>query len=202
MATRRYIPAGGRDAPAPTEVRILDAAEGFVVAGTFHEATMQQIAEAAATSRATVFGRFGSKLGVLEALSLRCAGGPEMRAIRDAFAVEDPVDAVDAVVAATCLLWERQGSILRTLKAISILEPDAGRLIDEQRADQHGSLQRLVRRLGRAGALRPGLSEPRALATLHVATSLETFVELRQQYGLSLAAVRQTVGELSRSILA
>jgi AcrR family transcriptional regulator len=201
MATRRYVPVAGRNATASTETRILDAAERFVVDGTFHETTVQQIAEAAGTSRATVFGRLGSKLGVLEALSLRCAGGPEMGGIRDAFALADPVAALDAVAAASCVLWERQGSILRTLKAISILEPEAGRLIEQQRADQHSSLQRLVRRLGKAGTLRPGLSEPRALATLHVATSVETFVELRHQYGLSFAAVRQTVGELARSVL-
>jgi hypothetical protein len=38
-------------------------------------------------ARATVFSRFGSKLGVLEALSERCAGGPEMRAVREAQAL-------------------------------------------------------------------------------------------------------------------
>lgn len=201
MPTRRYAGAHA-DAPTATASRILDAAERFVTEGRFHEATMQQLAEAAGASRATVFGRFGSKLGVLEALSVRCSGGPEMRALRDGFAAEDPVAALDAVAAAACVLWERQGAILRTLKAISILEPEAGRLIDEQRTEQRVSLHRLVQRLRRAGALRPGLPEPRALATLHVATSLETFVELRRQYGLSLAATRQTVGELSRSVLA
>jgi AcrR family transcriptional regulator len=202
MATRRYVPPAGRDAPAPTEARILDAAERLVVGGAFHEATMLQIAEAAGVSRATVFARLHSKLGVLEALSVRCSGGPEMRGIREAFAVEDPAAAVDAVASAACVLWERQGSILRTLKAISILEPEAGRLIEEQRADQHGSLTELVRRLARAGLLRPGLGEQRAVATLHVATSVETFVELRLGYGLSPAAVRQTVAELCRSVLA
>ena len=124
-----------------------------------------------------------------------------MAAIRAAFAVKDPVAALDAVVAATCVLWERPGLILRTLKAISILEPGAGRLISEQRADQHDSLQRLVERLAETGALRPALTESRALATLHVATRVETFVELRQHYELSLPAVEETVGELSRSVL-
>ena len=81
-------------------------------------------------SRATVFTRFGSKLGVLEALSRRCAGGPEMRALRDAQGVEDPVAAVDAVLDAGCDLWEKEGYIMVQLKAIVVLEPDASAIID------------------------------------------------------------------------
>jgi AcrR family transcriptional regulator len=67
------------------------------------------LARRAGVSRARVFARFGSKLGVLEALSLRCAGGPEMRALRDAQGVEDPVAAVDALLDAGCDLWEKEG---------------------------------------------------------------------------------------------
>jgi AcrR family transcriptional regulator len=67
------------------------------------------LARRAGVSRARVFARFGSKLGVLEALSLRCAGRPEMRALRDAQGVEDPVAAVDALLDAGCDLWEKEG---------------------------------------------------------------------------------------------
>jgi hypothetical protein len=55
---------------------------------------MKDLARRAGVSRATVFSRFGSKLGVLEALTVRCAGGPEMRAIKSALAIEDPVEAL------------------------------------------------------------------------------------------------------------
>jgi AcrR family transcriptional regulator len=88
------------------------------------------LARRAGVSRATVFTRFGSKLGVLEALSLRCACGPEMRALRDAQGVEDPVAAADAVLDAGCDLWEKEGYIMVQLKAIVVLEPDASAIID------------------------------------------------------------------------
>ena len=190
-----------RNAPPPTEARILDAAERFVVDGTFHEATMQQIAAAAGTSRATVFGRFGSKLGVLEALSIRSPAARRWRASAPPSPSRTPSPpSTPSSPRRACVCWERQVRF-RTLKAISILEPGAGRLIAEQRADQHDSLQGLVQRLGQAGALRPRLTESRALATLHVATSVETFVELRHHSELSLPAVEETVGVLSRSVL-
>jgi hypothetical protein len=58
-----------------------------------------------------------------------------------------------------------------------------------------------VRRLARAGKLRPGLSEARAVATLHTLTSLETFLWLRREYGLSLRQARETITELARTVL-
>src|SRR5580765_8687350 len=105
MAPRRYVSHTGRNVAAQTVERVLDAAVDLVAEDAFHTATMDDLARRAGVARATVFSRFGSKLGVLEALSLRCAGGPEMRAIREAQALEDPVAAVDALLLAGCDLW-------------------------------------------------------------------------------------------------
>jgi AcrR family transcriptional regulator len=194
MAVRSYT--APRAVPA-TQARILDAAEALVDAGDFHEATMDELARSAGVARATVFSRFGSKLGVLEALSVRCAGGPEMRAIRRAFALDEPDAALGAVVDASCVLWERHGAILRQLQAIATLAPAAQALVGEQREDQRGSLEGLVARLARAGRLRKGLGERRAVAILHTLTSVETFVELRHAGGLSLREVRDTLRRLT-----
>src|SRR5215831_10120866 len=111
MAPRRYT-STRTSASAQTSERVLDAAAELVAEDAFHTATMDELARRAGVSRATVFTRFGSKLGVLEALSVRCAGGPEMRALREAQAIEDPVAAVEAVLAAGCDLWEQEGYIM------------------------------------------------------------------------------------------
>ena len=55
---------------------MLDAAERLIRDDTFHTATMDELAAAAGVSRATVFNRFGSKLGVLQALFERAMEGP------------------------------------------------------------------------------------------------------------------------------
>ena len=181
--------------------RVLEAAAELVAEDGFHAATMDDLARRAGVSRATVFSRFGSKLGVLEALSLRCAGGPEMRAIREAQAVADPLAAVDALLEASLDLWEKEGYIMVQLKAIVVLEPDATRIIDAQYQDQRDGMQRLARGLAKAGLLREGWTEARATAALHALTSVETFMMMRRDHGLTLARAKSTITEMARAVI-
>jgi AcrR family transcriptional regulator len=182
-----------------TRDRVLEAAEELILAGEFSQATVTELAEKADVSRATVFSRFGSKLGVVQALSVRCAGGPEMRAIREAIALPDPAAAVRAAISASCELWELQGHILLTLKAIAELEPGAIDLIDEQRRDQRESITRIVRGLEREGRLR-GVQRDQAVGALHMITSVESFMELRRNAGLSLPATKRVLTTLATGL--
>ena len=182
--------------PSVSRDRVLEAAEDLILKGAFAPATVTELADLAGVSRATVFSRFGSKLGVLQELSVRCAGGPEMRAIRDAVALDDPVEAVRAVILAGCNHWERQGHILLTLKAVAELEPGAVVLIDEQRDDQRRSMEHIAKNLKRAGKLN-GLKLADAVAALHLITSVESFMELRRNAGLSLDATKTVLTSMA-----
>jgi AcrR family transcriptional regulator len=197
---RPYTAARRRESAESVD-RVLEAAERLIKEGDFHVATMDELAVAAGVSRATVFNRFGSKLGVLEALFTRGMEGPEMAAIQEALALEDPVAALDAVVEAGCAIWQACGFVVEQLQAVAVLEPDAAALVDQQRDEQRADLQGLTRRLAKAGKLRPGLSQARATATLHMLTSLESFLWLRQSYGLSLRQTSETLAELARALL-
>jgi AcrR family transcriptional regulator len=180
---------------------VLGAAERLIREGEFHSATVEELAEEAGVSRATVFNRFGSKLGVLEVLVEGCFSGPEMQAIEEALELEDPVAALEAMIEPSCAIWEAKGFVVEQLYAIVVLEPGAAALIDEIEAEQRSGLQRLTRRLARAGRLRPGLGEARAAATLHMLTSLESFLRLRRAYDLSLRQTRETIAELTCTLL-
>jgi AcrR family transcriptional regulator len=200
MATRPYTASRRRGSPASVE-RVLEAAESLIQQDAFHSATMDELAAAAGVSRATVFNRFGSKLGVLQALFTRCVESPEMDAIRDALQLEDPVAALEAAIEASCAIWEAHSFIVEQLQAIAILEPEAGAIVEQQKDEQRADLQGLTRRLARAGRLRPGLGEARVSATLHLLTSLEAFLWLRREYGLSLGQTRDTIAELAHQLL-
>jgi hypothetical protein len=124
-----------------------------------------------------------------------------MRALREAQAVEDPVAAVEALLLAGCDLWEEEGYILVQLKAIAVLEPDAGQIIDAQYDDQRRGMEDLARALQEAGRLREGWSLARASAALHALSSVETFMLLRRGHGLPLAKVKQTITDLALAML-
>lgn len=200
VAGRRYT-TRPRARGADSVERVLGAAERLIREGTFHLATMDELAATAGVSRATVFNRFGSKLGVLQALFTRGMEGPEMDAIREALAIGDPLAALEAAIEASCAIWESQAFVHEQLQAIVVLEPDASVLVDRQREEQRAELQALAKRLSRAGRLCPGLTEARATATLHMLTSLESFLWLRREYGLSLRQTRETIVELARALL-
>jgi AcrR family transcriptional regulator len=180
---------------------VLEAAERLSRADAFHSATMDELAAAAGVSRATVFNRFGSKLGLLQTLFTRATESPEMGAIGEALAIEDPVAALEALIGAVCAIWEAHGYIHEQLRAIVVLEPDAGAPLEKHAEQQRRDLQGLARRLARADRLRPGLGEARAAATLQMLTSLESFLCLRRQHSLSLRQTRETLAELARTLL-
>jgi AcrR family transcriptional regulator len=200
MATRSYTTSRRRGGPKSVD-RVLEAAEGLIKEDRFHTATMEELAEAAGVSRATVFNRFGSKLGVLEELFTRGMESPEMRAIHEALAIPDPVASLDAVVATGCACWEKHGLMLKQLEAISVLEPDAAEMIRAETEVHRRDLKGLARRLAADRLLRPGLSESRATATLHMLTSLDSFLWLRHDYGFSFRQTRETIAELARTLL-
>jgi AcrR family transcriptional regulator len=200
MAARPYTTSRRRGNPQSVD-RVLDAAERLIRDDAFHSATMEEVAAAAGVSRATVFNRFGSKLGMLQALFTRATESPEMGAIYEALAIEDPVASLEELIAAVCAVWETQGFIYEQLEAIVVLEPDASAPVERHHEEQRRDLQGLARRLRRAERLRPGLSEARATATLQMLTSLESFLWLRREHNLSLRQTRETIAELARTIL-
>ena len=69
-------------------------------------------------------------------------------------------------------------------------------MIDDQRRDQRESMERLARGLEREGRLR-SLTRTQAAAALHMITSVESFMELRRNGGLSLPAVKRVLGEMA-----
>src|SRR5262249_23578186 len=115
-----------------------------------------------------------------------------MRAIYAAIAIEDPIEAVRAIIDAASNHWELQGHILLTLKAVTELEPGVVELIDLQRREQRESMEHLARGLKGARHL-CGLSVDEAASALHLATSVESFMELRRNAGLSLNATKKVL---------
>jgi AcrR family transcriptional regulator len=174
---RERTPRGER-----TRGRITSAVRELLEAGSFHESTIEQVAERAGVSRATLYQHFPSRLDLVDAICDDLALNPALMAIRDA------VD-VDGLISNAVRFWSSEDGILRQLYEAAAVDPAARDFVERQRDDRRAEVERVARHL-RLGK--------RELALLLVLTSYETFGELRRA-GLSDRALTELLLDTAAS---
>lgn len=177
-----------RRAPAASRAKVLAAVHALLGEGAFHTATVEDIAERAGVARATVYQQFGSRLGLVDALCEAFDANPALLRIRD-------VETLDEFVELCVAFWSSEEPVLAQLYGVAAVDPAAAALVERQRSDRRGELERVLRIVA-PKALR------RALPLLLVATSFETYVELRRHAGLSNREIVRRLQELARQALA
>ena len=183
-----------------TRERIKTAVRELLAEGRFHEATVEQVAERAGVARATLYQHFRSRLELVDAICETFNANLALLEIRRIVELPDAAEALDKTVANCVRFWSSEDPILHQLYGVAAIDQAAQDLVDRQRADRRGELERLVRNLNRSG-LKPGISERRALALLLVLTSYETFRELREA-GLTDRQATTLLVETARDLLA
>jgi AcrR family transcriptional regulator len=164
-----------QQATEQTRARILTAARELLVAGGFSGFTIDAVARQAGVARMTVYYQFGSKVGMLEALSDDLAQRGQMDLLPAAFAQPDPRDALDAFIAAFARFWTTDRLVVRRLRALAALDADFEQVVrgrDEWR--RHGArviLGRLSERYGHP----PAEALDEASDSVYTLTSFETF---------------------------
>jgi AcrR family transcriptional regulator len=167
------------DRSQQTRERIMGAVRELLAEGTFHEAPVEEVAERAGVSRATLYQHFRSRVDLVDAICETFAANRALRELREAVELDDPDEALAETVALATAFWASEDAVLGELYGVAAIDPAAQALVERQRADRHGEMARLARRLSSAGRLRAGIGERRALQLLMVLTSYETFRELR-----------------------
>jgi AcrR family transcriptional regulator len=169
--------------------------------GTFHQATVEEVATRAGVARATLYQHFGSRLGLVDALCETFDETPALLALRSAIRNAEPRDAFETAIENTVRFWASQEEILVPLYGAAAVDQAAHDLVERQRTDRRQEFDRLLRRLRHAQLLREDVDEKRALATLLMLTSFETFQELRRNGRLSERDVAGTVKESASALL-
>ena len=178
MSTHAYRRRGEARSQA-TRRRITEAVRQLLAEGAFHTSTVEQVAERAGVSRATVYQHFRSRIDLVDAICDTFDANPALLELRETVTDADPQHALRRTVALCVRFWSSEDAVLAELYGIVALDEAAADLVVRQRADRSGEMRRLARTLARAGALRPRVSEARAHELLLVLTSYETFRELR-----------------------
>jgi AcrR family transcriptional regulator len=173
-----------RSRPRPatdTRGQIVAAVGELLEEGTFHESTVEEVAERAGVARATLYQHFGSRLGLVDAICETVGQTEELRAVKAAAELEDPADAVRGVIAGSVRFWAAHERRLEPLYRVAAVDEAAARLVERQQRDRKRVLAQLAKR--------HSLSLPRLL----VLTSFETYLELRRHAGLSEREVVRTL---------
>jgi AcrR family transcriptional regulator len=183
-----------------TRERIISAVRELLAEGSFHEAPVEEVAERAGVSRATLYQHFRSRVDLVDAICDTFAVNPALLELREAVELPDPEAALAKTIALATRFWASEDSVLRELYGVEAIDPAASALVERQRSDRRGEMERLARHLRTSGRLRPGTSERQALELLMVLTSYETSRELRLA-GLSERQLARTLQKSGRTLL-
>jgi AcrR family transcriptional regulator len=168
--------------------------------GTFHESTVEQVADRAGVARATLYQHFRSRLELVDAICERFDDNPALLTIRKVVELPDPDAALAETMSNAVRFWASEDPILSQLYGVVAIDPAAQDFVERQRSDRRGEMTRLVRHLKSAGRLRRDMPEQRALSLLMVLTSYETFCELRLA-GSSERELVKTLQHAARELL-
>lgn len=178
-SVRSYRLGRRQTAIEQTRSSILGAARAEVALG--EPLSVGRVARRARVSRITVYNQFGSRAGLLEALTA------QMRAPDQQPAGGTAREMLGRRVSAACTSWAEQAPLFRHLP----------------RAVSDGSVSRqLAERLAQSDDLRPGCSIKEAEDVIGLLTSFETFDRLYKDGRRSSAAVAEIIMRLASGILA
>lgn len=176
MTSRGYRLALRRQAEVDRTRSSILAAARELVSEVGPDASVGKVAEQAGVSRITVYNQFGSKAGLLEALSVEARPPlPEMQAVEPG---ADPVDDLRRHIEQACAAWAANPRLYRQLA-----RREQGNSSDSNRA--------LAERLAAADRLRPGCSIKEAEDVIGILTSFPVFDRLHKDGRRSPPAVAE-----------
>ena len=154
MSPRPYRLGQRQATTEQTRARIIAAARELLVASNgFSGFSIDAVARQADVARMTVYYQFGSKIGLLEALSDSLAAHGGMEQLAAAFRSPDPLDALAEYIAVFGRFWNSDRLVTRRLRALAALDPDFEQVVrarDERRREGIRVIAgRLVEKYGR-----------------------------------------------------
>ena len=200
MSPRAYRARTRPKRSEATRDRIVAAVRALLEEGTFHQSTVEEVADRAGVARATLYQHFRSRLELVDAICETFDANPALLELRAVVELPDADAALAETIANAIRFWSSEDTVLRELYGVAAIDPAAQELVGRQRADRRSELERLARNLGRGGRLREAINERRTVALLLVLTSYETFRELREA-GLTDRQVVATLQEAARDLL-
>jgi AcrR family transcriptional regulator len=148
MSPRPYRLGQRQASTEQTRTRILTAARELLMASDgFSSFSIDAVARQADVARMTVYHQFGSKIGLLEALSDSLAAHGGMEQLANAFRQPDALDALDEYITVFSRFWQSDRLVTRRLRALSALDQDFEQVVRARDERRREGLRVIVSRL-------------------------------------------------------
>jgi AcrR family transcriptional regulator len=184
----RYYRLGRRQAAADrTRAVILSTARELLTTGNDPSISVGAVARRAGVSRLTIYNRFGSRAGLLQAVLDDARRRPPAP---NADAAGNPRAQLSHRLSESCLGWASDPSLFRRLPELGLAE-----------SESPGADRALAERLAAADQLRPGCSLKEAEDVIGTLTSFATFDGLYKDGRRSATAVAEILMRLASAIL-
>lgn len=146
---RPYRSAVRAEAADATRARIIEAARALLSGSTGKPAfSVDGVAREAGVTRLTVYNRFESRLGLLEAVFDDIAErGGLLTDLPAAFAESDPHAALHRLVAVFCRFWARHDALMPTFHAVTKIDEEIAASLSLRSERRRRGLDVIVARL-------------------------------------------------------
>lgn len=175
MSPRSYEMVERAKAVAQTRTAILEAAAELLAGERYTEVSLGDVADAADVSRGTVYHQFGSRHGLIEALTTATeeqAGFAHVLAAADG---DEPAQALVATCVELVRFVHETAPLFDNLRSLAQVDADLQAMVQRKDAARRDLMDRLTSSVARAG----GLQVPRGRARA-VVTALTSYEALRE----------------------
>ena len=200
---RPYDSPRRREQAAATRQAVIDAAQELFERDGYAGTSMAAIAQAAQVTPRTVYLGFETKAGLLRAVWNRALRGErddapvaEHRWFQEVINEPDPERTLRHNARNSRRFKERSTRLLQLVRDAAPLEPAIAELWDRIQVEYRANQLAVVRSLG-PGALRRGLSQPRAADILWSLNHPNTWIQLSVLCGWTPAQYERWVGDAS-----
>lgn len=176
MSPRTYRAEGRRAAAEETRGRILEAARSILNGPGPISFSVESVASRADVARMTVYNHFGSKGGLVEALSDELAVRGGIGRLPEAFRAPDARAGLRRLVEVFVGFWDREQVAIRRLRALSAIDPELEHGNRDQRRRQ--AISSLAQRLASESGGQDTAALDRLVDCVWVLTSFDSFEQL------------------------
>jgi AcrR family transcriptional regulator len=158
-----------------SEERIVDAARRLLAADGYPGFTIDNVAREADVARMTVYHRFGSKQGLLEAVFDSLASHRGAPRLVEAIQAPDPVAGLATFIRLLGGFWNADRPIVRRLQGLTAIDPDFEQIWGAREALRRQGLERLALRIASAHGRPARARLRRSVDILYALVSFATF---------------------------